>query len=128
MPNSPAIEVSHLAHRYGGHVAIADLSFPVAEREIFVLLGPNGSGKTTLFRVLSTLIAPQQGEVQVLGYNLRFEQDPIRRALGVVFQGPTVDKKLSVLENVVCHGRLYGLGGRELRARADELLSRLGIA
>ena len=128
MPDTPAIEIFHLAHRYGDFVAIADLSLTVAAGEIFVLLGPNGSGKTTLFRVLSTLISLQAGEVNILGYNLRFEQDAIRRRLGVVFQAPSVDKKLTVIENVYHHGRLYGVRGSELRKRADEMLTRLGLA
>jgi ABC-2 type transport system ATP-binding protein len=128
MPPSAAIEISHLAHRYGDFVAIADLALNVAEGEIFVLLGPNGSGKTTLFRVLSTLIPLQSGETNILGFNLRFEQDAIRRRLGIVFQSPSVDKKLTVIENVYHHGRLYGVLGHELKARADEMLTRLGLA
>jgi ABC-2 type transport system ATP-binding protein len=128
MSNSPAIDISHLAYRYGDHEAIRDLSVSVAAGEIFALLGPNGSGKTTLFRVLSTLIPPQQGEVHILGFDLRHEAAAIRAQLGVVFQSPSVDKKLTVWENIVHHGRLYGLGGRELRTRADEMLTRMGLA
>jgi ABC-2 type transport system ATP-binding protein len=128
MATPPAVYVAHLAHRYGEHDAIRDLSLSVAEREIFVLLGPNGSGKTTLFRVLSTLIPVQQGEVRVLGHDLRHEAYPVRTQLGIVFQAPSVDKKLTVMENVVHHGRLYGLRSRELRTRAEEMLARLGLA
>src|SRR5262245_42309795 len=128
MSNPPAIDISHLAHRYGEQVAIRDLSLTVATGEIFALLGPNGSGKTTLFRVLSTLIPLQQGEVHILGYDLRTEPDAIRAQLGIVFQAPSVDKKLTVWENIMHYGRLYGLGGRELRERAEEMLNRLGVA
>ena len=128
MSTSPAVEIAHLAHRYGEHEAIRDLSLSIAEREVFAILGPNGSGKTTLFRVLSTLIPIQQGEVRILGYDVRREASAIRAQLGVVFQSPSIDKKLTVLENVIHHGRLYGLGGRELRTRADEMLTRLGLA
>jgi ABC-2 type transport system ATP-binding protein len=128
MSISPAVEISHLAYRYGEREAIHDLSLSIAEREIFAILGPNGSGKTTLFRVLSTLIPLQQGEVRILGHNLRTDAAAIRSQLGVVFQSPSIDKKLTVMENVVHHGRLYGLGGRELRTRADEMLARLGLA
>jgi ABC-2 type transport system ATP-binding protein len=92
------------------------------------LLGPNGSGKTTLFRVLSTLIPIREGDVRMLGYDLRTESDAIRAQLGVVFQAPSVDKKLTVWENTIHCGRLYGLGGRDLRTRADEMLNRLGLA
>jgi ABC-2 type transport system ATP-binding protein len=128
MSTSPAVDVAQLAYRYGEHEAIRDLSLSVAEREIFAVLGPNGSGKTTLFRILSTLIPPQQGEVRILGHDLRREAAAIRAQLGVVFQAPSVDKKLTVEENLVHRGRLYGLGGQELRSRADEMLLRLGLA
>jgi len=128
MTTSPAVEIAHLAHRYGEREAIHDLSFSIAQREIFAVLGPNGSGKTTLFRVLSTLIPLQQGEVRILGHDLRREASAIRSQLGIVFQSPSIDKKLTVMENVIHHGRLYGLNGRELRSRADEMLTRLGLA
>jgi len=128
MPISPAVDIAHLAYRYGDREAIHDLSLSIAAREIFAILGPNGSGKTTLFRVLSTLIPIQQGEVRIFGDNLRTAPSAIRSQLGIVFQSPSVDKKLTVMENVVHHGRLYGLGGRELRSRTDEMLTRLGLA
>ena len=128
MSTSPAIDISHLAYRYGEHVAIRDLSLSVAVGEIFALLGPNGSGKTTLFRVLSTLIPLQQGDVHILGCDLRTQADAIRAQLGIVFQAPSVDKKLTVWENIIHYGRLYGLGGSGLRTRADEMLTRLGLA
>lgn len=128
MYTQPAVDITHLAHWYGEHQAISDLSLNVGVGEIFAILGPNGSGKTTLFRVLSTLIPIQQGQVRVLGYDLRREPGAIRAQLGVVFQAPSVDKKLTVMENVVFHGSLYGLAGRELRTRADEMTTRLGLA
>ena len=128
MSTAPAVEISRLAHRYGEHEAIRDLSLEVASGEIVAILGPNGSGKTTLFRVLSTLIPVQQGEVHVFGDDLRRQPAAIRAHSGVVFQAPSIDKKLTVWENVVHHGRLYGLGGSELRRRADAMLARLGLA
>jgi ABC-2 type transport system ATP-binding protein len=126
--STPAVEIAHLAHRYGEHQAIRDLSLSVAPGEIFAILGPNGSGKTTLFRVLSTLIPIQQGDARVLGFDLRSQPDAVRAQLGVVFQAPSVDKKLTVIENLLHGGRLYGLGGHNLRSRADEMLTRLGLA
>jgi ABC-2 type transport system ATP-binding protein len=128
MTTSNAVHVSNLSFRYGEHEAIRDLSLSVAAGEIFAILGPNGSGKTTLFRVLSTLIPLQQGEVRILDHDLRRQPEAIRALLGVVFQAPSLDKKLTVLENVLHHGHLYGLGGAELRRRADEMLDRLGLA
>jgi len=128
MSKHPAIQIAHLAHKYGDRQAIEDLSFDVAEGAIFAMLGPNGSGKTTLFRVLSTLLPLQEGEVQILGHDLRSEQDAVRAQLGVVFQSPSLDKKLTVQENIFHHGRLYGLGGAELRSRSDEMLRQLGLS
>ena len=128
MSNTAAIEIAHLSYRYGDREAIRDLSLSVDVGEIFALLGPNGSGKTTLFRVLSTLIPPQEGEIKILGHDLRREADAVRAEIGVVFQAPSVDKKLTVAENLRHAGRLYGLGGRELRTRIDEMLVRLGIS
>jgi ABC-2 type transport system ATP-binding protein len=126
--STPAVDIAHLAHRYGDHEALLDLSLQIGAGEIFAILGPNGSGKTTLFRVLSTLIPIQQGDAHVLGYDLRTQPEQVRAHLGVVFQAPSVDKKLTVLENITIHGRLYGLSGRDLRTRTDEMLERLGLS
>ncbi len=128
MSADSAIVVSAVSHRYGSRTAVDGLSLSVASGEIFVFLGPNGSGKTTLFRVLSTLIPLQTGEITMLGYNLRNEAAAIRSRLGVVFQAPSLDKKLTVVENLHYQGKLYGLAGAPLRNRCEEMLSALGIA
>src|SRR4029078_9967814 len=103
-------------------------SLSIYEREIFAVLGPNGSGKTTLFRVLSTLIPIQQCDVRIFGYDTRRDAEAIRALLGVVFQAPSVDKKLTVQENVIYRGRLYGLGGRVMYSRSDLMRARLSCA
>jgi ABC-2 type transport system ATP-binding protein len=123
-----AIDVSHVTHRYGSRTAVNSLSLRVNSGEIFVFLGPNGSGKTTLFRVLATLIPLQEGEITILGYNLRTDASAIRSRLGVVFQAPSLDKKLTVAENLHYQGKLYGLSGGKLDNRCDEMLTALGIA
>jgi ABC-2 type transport system ATP-binding protein len=128
MSTQPAIEIAQLAHHYGEREAIRDLTLKVDAGEIFAVLGPNGSGKTTLFRVLSTLIPIQRGEARILGHDLRSAPQAVRRQLGVVFQAPSLDKKLTVAENLIHFGRLYGLAGRDLTSQTDEMLSRLGIA
>jgi ABC-2 type transport system ATP-binding protein len=128
MSNTSAIEIADVVYRYGQETAISGLSFSVREGEILALLGPNGSGKTTLFRVLSTLVSLQEGRVSILGLDLRHQAAAIRALLGVVFQTPSVDKKLKVRENVHCHGQLYGLSGQILRTRADEMLARFRLA
>jgi ABC-2 type transport system ATP-binding protein len=128
MPAETAIDVSGVSHRYGSRTAVDGLSLSVASGEIFVFLGPNGSGKTTLFRVLSTLIPLQTGEITLLGYNLRTNASAIRSRLGVVFQAPSLDKKLTVAENLHHQGKLYGMTGAALRNRSEEMLNALGIA
>lgn len=124
----PAIQVEGLTHRYGDRAAVDSVSFAVEAGEIFGLLGPNGSGKTTLFRILSTLIAPAVGSVRVFGADLLTDPESARRSFGVVFQRPSVDAKLSVLENLRHHGRLYGLGGNALGTRCAEMLERFGLS
>ncbi len=128
MPADAAIDISDVSHRYGSRTAVDGLSLRVAEGEIFVFLGPNGSGKTTLFRVLSTLIPLQTGKITMLGYNLSSDAAAIRSRLGVVFQAPSLDKKLTVAENLRHQGKLYGMRGASLRNRSEEMLSALGIA
>jgi ABC-2 type transport system ATP-binding protein len=123
----PAIEVSGLSHYYGMRQALADLSLTVGRGEIFALLGPNGGGKTTLFRILSTLIPRQSGEASLLGLQLGQDTQAIRASIGVVFQAPSLDKKLTVAESIRCQAALYGLFGRDLRVRQDELLAQLGL-
>jgi ABC-2 type transport system ATP-binding protein len=115
------IIVENLTHRYGKRVALDAVSFTVQRGELFGLLGPNGGGKTTLFRILSTLVPAREGRVQMNG-------GPIdRRRIGVVFQSPSLDKKLTVRENLVHQGHIYSLRGQPLRQRIDELLARFGL-
>ncbi|MBP62936.1 MAG: ABC transporter ATP-binding protein [Planctomycetaceae bacterium] len=128
MTTDPAIRITKLSHHYGGRTALNEISFDVAAGEIFILVGPNGGGKTTLFRVLSTLIPPQSGEIQILGCDLIRQQAEIRRSLGVVFQAPSLDRKLTVIENIRYQAILYGLTGNERAKREAELLEQLGLA
>lgn len=128
MSTIPAIRISDLRHRYGDREALCGLSLEITEGEVFALLGPNGSGKTTLFRLLSTLMPLQSGTIEMLGHDVTTEPAAVRAALGVVFQSPSLDKKLRVEENLRCYGRLYGLGGKELAKRIDTELDRFGVA
>lgn len=122
-----SIEVENLSHTYPTRRALDNVSFSVSSGEIFCLLGPNGSGKTTLFRILSTLMPATSGHVSFVGYNLTTETTAIRKLLGVVFQHPGLDTKLTVGENLRHQGHLYGLAGRTLRHRIAELLERFGV-
>ena len=122
------IEIENLSHAYQQRQALDNISFDVSCGEIFGLLGPNGSGKTTLFRILSTLMPVTAGTVRILGHDLATEVKAIRNLLGVVFQHPGLDAKLTVVENLRHHGHLYGLAGKTLRHRISELLERFGVS
>jgi ABC-2 type transport system ATP-binding protein len=122
------VEVSGLCHNYGDRAAVKNLSFSVNKGEIFGLLGPNGGGKTTTFRILSTLIRPSGGSARVLGFDLASQPREIRRRIGVVFQAPSLDKKLTAFENLKHQGHLYGLHGAKLTARIQLLLERVKLA
>lgn len=122
------VSVRNLTHRYGSRVALDDLSFDVAPGTIFGLLGPNGSGKSTLFRILTTMMAPTSGQVTIAGFDALRRPDEVRRRIGVVFQSPSLDRKLTVRENLMALGRLYGLRGAHLQTRIGETLERLGLA
>ena len=126
--SEPAVQVLGLTHQYGEWKALNGVSFSVARGEIFGLLGPNGGGKTTLFRVLSTLLRPTGGSARIFDHDVVAEPAEVRRHLGVVFQHPSLDPKLTVIENVAQHGHLYGCWGRGARSRANELLERFGLA
>lgn len=128
MPASaPAIAVQDVRFAYGERQALSGLSFEVRGGEIFGMLGPNGGGKSTLFRILSTLLPLQQGSAQVGGYDLATQQPAVRQILGVTFQSPSLDRKLTVQENLKHQGHLYGLRGAELQSRITNGLDRLGV-
>ncbi|MEE9219765.1 MAG: ATP-binding cassette domain-containing protein [Acidobacteriota bacterium] len=124
----PAIELEGVCHRYDGRAALDGLNLSVRRGELFGVLGPNGGGKTTLFRILSTLLLPTSGEARIFGDSLRSRPAAVRRRIGVVFQHPSVDPQLTVLENLIHHGHLYGLSGAELRSRSRVMLEKLRIA
>ena len=108
--------------------ATGDLNLAVHRGEIFGLLGPNGGGKSTLFRILSTMLPPQTGQVRVFDCDVVAQRNAVRRQIGVVFQSPSLDKKLTILENLRHHGHIFGLRGAPLQQRITELLERFGIA
>jgi ABC-2 type transport system ATP-binding protein len=123
-----AVRVEGLSHRYGARPALDGVSFAVAEGEVFVFLGPNGGGKTTLFRALSTLVPVQTGSVEIAGYALPVQASLARRVLGVAFQAPSLDRKLTVAENLRYQAALYGLSSSAARRRSQEMLAQLGVA
>ena len=122
MTENIAVKASDVRFAYGDREALRGVDFEVQEGAAFGFLGPNGSGKSTLFKLLSTLVPLQQGAVTMLGHDLAKDAAVIRRRVGVVFQSPAVDKKLTVLENLRYGGLMLGLSGAALQARIDACL------
>ncbi len=122
-----AVRVSQIQYRYGNRLAIAGLDLAINPGEIFAIVGPNGGGKTTLFRLLSTLIPIQTGAIEIFGLNVARQAAAVRERIGVVFQAPSLDRKLTVAENLWQHAQLYGLSGAALRARCAEMLARFQL-
>lgn len=122
-----AVAIRDVVHHYGTHSALADVGFTVPSGEIFGLLGPNGGGKTTLFRLMATLLPVQTGTVTLLGYDVSTDAASVRSRIGVTFQSPSVDGKLTVQENLRHQAHLYGLWGRTATLRIDELLTQLAL-
>ena len=124
------IQIQNLTHRYGDRVALSNVSFEVKKGEIFGLLGPNGGGKSTLFRILSTMMVPTEGRALDRGLR-RGEATPreVRQHVGVVFQTQSLDKALTVEENLRAQGHLHGLKRRGSCAdRMERAMERLGLA
>ncbi len=128
MNDTPALEASALHKRYGAVHALRGIDLAVWRGEMFALLGPNGAGKTTLFSILATLLKPSEGSARVLGHDAVRERVALRRRIGIVFQEPALEGKLSVRDNLLLMGLFYGLPLRVARTRAGELLQTLGLS
>jgi ABC-2 type transport system ATP-binding protein len=122
-----AIEVRDLTKAFGEVVAVAGISFEVRRGEVFSLLGPNGAGKSTAISVISGLLKPDSGDASVMGHSVIRESMAARRCLGVVPQDIALYNDMSARENLVFWGRMYGLAGKNLDQRVDEMLSAVGL-
>jgi ABC-2 type transport system ATP-binding protein len=127
-PTAPAVDVRGLVKNYGQVEALRGIDLAIRAGERFALLGPNGAGKTTLFSILATLRAPSTGSARVLGHDVTTERDAVRRKMGVVFQEPAIEQRLSGRENLMLMGLLFGLPTAQARQRARELLASLGLS
>jgi len=124
---TPSILVRDLVKSFGERRALDGISLEVRRGEIFCLLGPNGGGKSTLFRILATLALPDSGSAIVAGHDVLTAAPEVRARIGVVFQSPSLDGKLTILENLRCGGALYGLRGEELESRIRDSSAALNI-
>jgi ABC-2 type transport system ATP-binding protein len=116
------IRVNNLVKRFGDLTAVDNISFDVKRGEIFAFLGPNGAGKTTTIKMLTTLLQPTSGALELDGLDPTVHRDEVRKRFGVVFQDPSLDQDLTAWENMEIHGVLYGMARKERRERAATLL------
>ncbi len=117
-----AIEADRLTRRFGDFVAVREVSFTVREGELFAFLGPNGAGKTTTINMLCTLLRPTSGTARVGGHDIVREPHAVRRRIGLVFQDPSLDDRLTAWQNLQFHARLYDVPRRTFEERARRLL------
>ena len=124
---TPILEVQNLVKHYGDVEAVKGISFDVKAGEIFSLLGPNGAGKTTTISILSTLFPPTAGDATVDGHSVTKEPMAVKRVIGVVPQEIALYEELTALENFKFWGQMYGLSGKALNMRIDEVLEQIGL-
>ena len=118
-----AIKVDGLTKKFNDFTAVDNISFSVKTGELFGLLGPNGAGKTTTINILATLLKPTICNAEVAGHNICSDKEGVRRDIGIVFQEPALDIKLTGRENLDFHSMMYGLGKRERGERIEEVLN-----
>ncbi|MFE6403938.1 ATP-binding cassette domain-containing protein [Streptomyces alboflavus] len=123
-----AIVVEGARKRYGEKRALDGLDLVAARGTVHGVLGPNGAGKTTAVRIMATLLRADEGRVEIAGYDAGRQAGEVRRRIGLLGQHAAVDEELSGHQNLEMFGRLYHLGARRARVRADELLDRFGLA
>jgi ABC-2 type transport system ATP-binding protein len=123
----PAIAVEHIVKRYGDFEAVKDVTFSVAEGEIFGLLGPNGAGKSTLIRMMTTLVLITSGKATVAGHNVAKDPDAVRRMIGVIPQALTSDPDLTVEENLSIYAKLYSVPKAERQKNIAEVLEAVDL-
>ena len=124
----PAIlKVNDLIKKYGSFTAVKGISFEIMEGEIFSLLGPNGAGKTTTISMLSTLFTPTSGDASICGHSISKEPMAVKKCIGVVPQDLALYEDLTARENLIFWGQMYGLSGKTLKSRVDEVLEQTGL-
>ncbi len=125
--NETAIQVKNLSKHFGNVRAVDGISFDIKKADVFGFLGPNGAGKTTTISILCTLLIPTGGEASVNGFNVVTHPTEVRRSIGIIFQDPSLDERLTAYENLNFHGMIYHLPSKARRARIDEVLNMVGL-
>ncbi|MGM0366507.1 MAG: ATP-binding cassette domain-containing protein [Actinomycetota bacterium] len=121
------IKVENLTKKFGKLVAVDDISFEVRKGEIFGFLGPNGAGKTTTINIICTLLNKTAGKVTLCGKNINTQRNEIRSCIGLVFQDPTLDDRLTAMENLYFHALLYNVPRKLIKERTDEVLEMVNL-
>src|SRR5437667_3840865 len=121
--SAPAVEIAGVSKRYGRTLTLDHVGFDVRSNELFALLGPNGAGKTTLLHILCTILRPDSGTARIYGIDVIKDPLEARRNLGIVFQEPCLDDRLTLYENLNFHGLVYGVPAALRRKRIDEMLA-----
>src|SRR5208283_2680453 len=116
------IATNELTKKFGSLKAVDKLDITVDSGEIFGLLGPNGAGKTTVISMLCTILKPTSGTATVNGYDVVKEANKVRKSIGIVFQDPSIDDRLTGRENLYMHANLYGVPASEQKERVDRIL------
>jgi ABC-2 type transport system ATP-binding protein len=124
---TPALSIGNVSHCYGTRRALVDVGFAVPPASFTALLGLNGAGKSTLFSLVTRLFGIQAGRIAIFGHDIGQAPGEALRLLGVVFQPRTLDLDLSVMQNLLYHAALHGIGRRDAHARAEEELARIGL-
>lgn len=124
----PALRVARVSYSYGARKALDDVSFSVERGSFTVLLGLNGAGKSTLFSLIMRLYATREGAIEIFGHDVARDSSEALRRIGVVFQARTLDLELSLLQNLVYHAALHGIGAAEARRRAELALAEAGLS
>jgi len=127
MSERTAINVENLHKNFGEVYAVQGIGFSVQRGEIFSLLGPNGAGKSTTISMISGLLHPDQGDITVIGHDIRRESMSVKSAIGVVPQEIALYEDLTARENLMFWGKMYGLRGNPLKIRVDEILEVIGL-
>lgn len=122
------IEIENLSKKFGKLAAVEGISFSVNQGEIFGFLGPNGAGKSTTIKVLSTLLKPTSGKAVLAGYDVLSQAAKVRQSIGMVFQDPSLDNRLTAEENLIFHAMMYNIPGHLLKERMEMVLEMVDLA
>jgi len=125
--NEEVVKVKNLSRDFDHFRAVDNISFEVKASEIFGFLGPNGAGKTTTINILCTLLMPTSGEAIVNGFNVVTSPDEVRRSIGIIFQDPSLDERLTAYENLNFHGIIYHIRRKTRKERIKEVLDMVGL-